>query len=198
MQQMKNDCCQDCGETFVADGFLTGYGERDGKKYCYKCCNAHELREFSKAEKYSCYISTDGKTITTWPGGRLARVVSLSMHAGGFGGEYATVRAVADDGTEWHGRGGGPGCYVNLRRSRAGKRQRMKPQRFKAGQIVETTMGVRLTGTVSGRWFSCREWTDGTYREPQTPAERREAVPVVWNDGTRGWIFGRFLRLVGE
>jgi hypothetical protein len=49
-------------------------------------------------------------------------------------------------------------------------------------------MGVSLTGTVSGRFFSSDEWNDGTYRHPLSDRERREAVPVTWSDGTRGWI----------
>lgn len=64
---------------------------------------------------------------------------------------------------------------------------------FLAGQTVEKIMGVRLNGTVSPRWFSKTEWNDGTYREPTT-SERRKAVPVVWNDGTKGWISSCFLK----
>lgn len=49
-------------------------------------------------------------------------------------------------------------------------------------------MGVALVGTVAERFFSAAEWSDGTYRQPAGDRERREAVPVVWSDGTRGWV----------
>lgn len=62
-------------------------------------------------------------------------------------------------------------------------------RRFKAGDTVRTTMGVRMSGTVAPRHFMPREYTDGSYRTPLTTREWREAVPVIWTDGRRGWSF---------
>ena len=64
---------------------------------------------------------------------------------------------------------------------------------FRPGDKVDTTMGVKLSGTVATRHWRRDEWTDGTYRHPE-PREAGEAVPVQWTDGTRGWIHARFLR----
>lgn len=59
-------------------------------------------------------------------------------------------------------------------------------RRFRAGDSVRTTMGVRMAGTVADRIFQPHEWSDGTYRPPLNARERVETVPVVWSDGTRG------------
>ena len=41
----------------------------------------------------------------------------------------------------------------------------------------------------------CRD-LDGTYRDPQTPAERMLAVYVRWDEGTRGWWSAAYLARV--
>ena len=68
-----------------------------------------------------------------------------------------------------------------------------KHRRFRAGDTVISAMGVRRVGVVSASQFSPSEWTDGTYRQPLTAAERRDSVPVEWADGTRGWTFAEHI-----
>lgn len=64
---------------------------------------------------------------------------------------------------------------------------------YKPGQIVIKTMGVFLVGKVLSEFPKPRDYTDGSYREPQG-WDCREAVPVQWEDGTKGWIHARFLK----
>lgn len=111
--------CDDCRAACVPDGGATGYARTaDGRRICYSCANAAERAAFAAADAYCAYVSSDGRSVTTWPGGALARVTETRRHRGGFGGEYFSVRAVAPDGARWYGRGGGPGMFVRLRRCR--------------------------------------------------------------------------------
>ena len=45
-----------------------------------------------------------GHRITTWTGRTLARVTSRTIGRGGFGSRVVYLRAVAPDGSRWHGR----------------------------------------------------------------------------------------------
>ena len=109
--------CDGCGAVCT-----TGYGTTaDGRRLCFDCCNAAEAAEFAAAETYCAYMSEDVKRVTTWPGGTLARVTYSRKHRGGFGGEYFTADAVAPDGSRWYGRGGGPGCWLRLRRRKVSR-----------------------------------------------------------------------------
>jgi hypothetical protein len=112
--------CDCCGAECIPTGCATGYGETpDGRRLCFPCCDQSQRLEFSAADRFSAYVAGDGKTVTTWTGGKLARIVGMTRHRGGFGGEYVTVQAVAPNGARWYGRGGGAGVYVNLRRSKS-------------------------------------------------------------------------------
>lgn len=114
--------CDGCGLTVTPEKHSTGYGTTpDGRKLCYQCCNARELDDFKSADVFFCYLSGDGLSATTWPGGKLATVTYRRKHRGGFGGEYWTVDAVAADGSKWYGRGGGPGMYLRLRRRKSSR-----------------------------------------------------------------------------
>jgi hypothetical protein len=120
---MESVICDGCGGACVPTDCTTGYGEtRDGRRLCFDCCNAGERAEFAAAETYCAYMSSDGRAITTWPGGELATVTYSARHRGGFGGEYFTVDATAPDGARWYGRGGGPGMFVRLRRRKSTRR----------------------------------------------------------------------------
>lgn len=120
---MEKNICDCCGGVCIPEGCAVGYAvTNDGRKLCYQCCDNSQRLEFSAAERFSAYVSSDGKSLTTWTGGKLARVVGISRHRGGFGGEYFSIQAVAPNGARWYGRGGGPGMFANLRRSKAASR----------------------------------------------------------------------------
>jgi hypothetical protein len=120
LETMEKVSCDCCGAACIPTGCTTGYGKTpDGRRLCFPCCDQWQRLDFSAADKFSAYVSGDGKAVTTWTGGKLAIVAGMSRHRGGFGGEYFTVQAVAPNGARWYGRGGGAGMYVNLRRAKS-------------------------------------------------------------------------------
>lgn len=61
--------CAMCNGEFTKDGIGTGYGERGGKKYCYKCCAELEKRDLLgliDGESYCLYLTNN--EVTNWCG----------------------------------------------------------------------------------------------------------------------------------
>lgn len=125
---MDQTTCADCGATFphppVGIGGPSGYAiRRNGERICYPCSDAGERATFATADVFIGYVSSDGKSITTWPGGFLARITCMSRIRSGAGGAQYSVNAVAPDGSQWYGRNEGAGMVIRLRR----KKTRRKP-----------------------------------------------------------------------
>ena len=66
--------CSRCGKECISDGFGTGYGELNGKKYCYACCgelDSDTLAKLKPGEKVYLYLA-EGKEylpeVINWPG----------------------------------------------------------------------------------------------------------------------------------
>ena len=119
METTTETICDDCAAACIPSGCTTGYARTvDGRTICYPCADALQREEFAAADSFSAYMDGGGRCITTWTGGRLATVTERARHRGGFGGEYWTFRAVSPDGARWHGRGGGPGMFARLKRSK--------------------------------------------------------------------------------
>lgn len=88
----------------------------DGRTLCKRHAEAEERAAFAVADRFTAYISLDGKHVTTWTGGELARITSLTESRAA---RKRYVRVVAPDGTRWHGAGPRErGTYVTLRRSK--------------------------------------------------------------------------------
>ena len=111
----------DCGhpESDHSD-FTRGYGkDAEGHRYCYDCCHARDLDSMARDGRIDAYLSSDGNSITNWPGNKLATVMQeYQTSAGGFARRTEITRVVARaaDGSLWHGRGPGRGMYIRLRR----------------------------------------------------------------------------------
>lgn len=60
------------------------------------------------------YVSSDGRTLTTWPGNVVAPLEVTGTARGFHGVELTCYRAVIE-GRAYHGRGLGAGMYLNLR-----------------------------------------------------------------------------------
>lgn len=109
----------DCGhEPTPSAGIGTGYATTvDGKTSCYGCAEAQERTEFARADRYTAYVSADGRHLTTWTGAILARVTRLHTSKRA----HKTYVNATDilTGTEWTGVGPlDNGTYVNLRRTK--------------------------------------------------------------------------------
>jgi hypothetical protein len=120
---MSNYACARCGATFpelAGNGVTTGYATlRDsGERICYACADAQQRADMLTADKYGVYLSSDGKTLTTWTGGELARVTSETTSRTGFHGTKLThIRAVGA-GAKWYGKGAGRGMCLTIHRAK--------------------------------------------------------------------------------
>lgn len=114
----------DCGHPESPHSDCTrGYGtDADGRTHCYDCCAARDRESLRTSDRFSGYISADGKRLTGWPGFSLGRVESWgTVHPWtrrSCFGERRYVRIVDCHGNRWHGTAA-PGMYANLRRSRS-------------------------------------------------------------------------------
>lgn len=117
--------CADCGKvelTRLMGG--TGYSTdaKTGEKRCYACTDKRERAFMGTVDRFTGYLSSDGREFQTWSGGTLGTVVhskpckltrisfTHDRHT------YRSVRVRALDGSVWYGRGS-PGIVLTLRRS---------------------------------------------------------------------------------
>lgn len=86
---------------------------------CYPCTTKRQIESMrDRSGPFSCYLSCDGNTITTWNGDTLGTVLDwnpckLTRVSFTHGKEYRSIRAVDAHGKHWHGRTS-PGMYVTL------------------------------------------------------------------------------------
>lgn len=112
----------DCGHVATPNGVGTGYAvDREGRTLCYPCADAQQVAEVAEAQpgaRFVAYVSTDGATVTTWPGGTLMRGVRFgAVHPWsrkGWDGPRHYLTAVDPAGRVWSGTGA-PGMYASLR-----------------------------------------------------------------------------------
>lgn len=116
--------CGDCqtvrpAQTSGGTGYATIPNENN-KKVCYSCADKRQLADLSTSQEFVAHLSGDGKRLTTWSGGSLARVVEERELKGiGWHGSSQTyVRAVTEDGVVWYGRGAGRGMSIRIHRSK--------------------------------------------------------------------------------
>ena len=112
--------CAICNATFptVTSFGGTGYATLvTGLRVCYPCAESMEREAFAKGNPYTCYLASDGKSVTTWTGGELAKVTTERTIRAGFGGRMTYVRAKDATGHEWYGRNAGRGMCLTLRRA---------------------------------------------------------------------------------
>lgn len=107
----------DCGHAPTPNaGPGTGYAyQTDGTTICYACAHEIALAEIATArrgDRYTFYVSTDGKRLTTWPGDDLGRVYLGNLHPWSRERRYLTF--VDRLGREWSGTGA-PGMWANIR-----------------------------------------------------------------------------------
>lgn len=73
-----------CGEHYRSHGIGTGYTTRDGRTMCYPCADSAQAVDIETLPAVVAYAEpwTHPEYVTTWTGGRLARVVRVSTWRG--------------------------------------------------------------------------------------------------------------------
>jgi len=114
--------CHDCRQAIHAPApgaFTTGYARLgNGWRICYPCADKRQRRELEASRQFCAYLSSDGRTVTTWTGGTLARVTAETPCRHNMAGTMYAIHGVPPEGTEFHGRGLGRGMLLRLRRCR--------------------------------------------------------------------------------
>lgn len=110
-----------CGHPLVKPDHLgTGY-VRTANDFtmCYLCADEHDRSAMANANEHFGYLSSDGKHITTWTGGELAKIIGHGVAPNGwYGSDIHFIRASAPDGSEWYGRNGGEGMVIKIKRAK--------------------------------------------------------------------------------
>lgn len=79
---------------------------------CPSCADDMQRDDMRDASRWSAYLATDERTVTTWTGGELGKVLSLTRNA-----RQTFVRVRDGHGHQWAGVGPAEsGTYVSLRR----------------------------------------------------------------------------------
>jgi hypothetical protein len=90
----------------------------DDREVCWSCGDQWQREYMATHDQLDAYLSSDGKSITTWSGGHLATVErGVSRKTGFCGATRMYLRAVDPTGKRWHGSSPGPGMYARLRKS---------------------------------------------------------------------------------
>lgn len=101
-----------------SNGLGTGYGsDNESRLHCYQCCGKRD-REALKDRScpFFAYVSSDGRSVSNWPGAPLGAVHDYAEHRTGWHGSTQARFRVRDvHGQWWSGRGPGRGMYCTLR-----------------------------------------------------------------------------------
>lgn len=113
----------DCGHApTVTESPLTNGVARDSedRTLCYECAADFDRAAIERGAIVHAYVSSDGKSVTTWAGIKLMTVTAHwkgSQTWNGFPVHY--FNAVAPNGSRYYGRNGGycggPGMHIRLR-----------------------------------------------------------------------------------
>ncbi len=111
--------CAETGKQFVFtpqgcsfNGCMSSSGETLSDEGAY----IREQRRVREDNIAYGYLSNGGKAITTWKGGNLMKVTSMTRSKrGAFGHGLTYVKAVSPDGREWYGKGCGESMLITMR-----------------------------------------------------------------------------------
>ena len=111
--------CAACQATkaFSLSG-TTGYGLSSSNEFtCYDCCTAGDIAAMvDRTRPFYAYLSGDGQSATSWPGGKLGDVYDLNETRSGFHRASIARFWVKDvHGAWWSARGSGKGMSCTLR-----------------------------------------------------------------------------------
>lgn len=111
-------CC-DCKRVLpVQTSGGTGYACCDDNRHlvCYACADERQRADLAKVDRFTGYVSGDGRRLTTWSGGDLGSVSMGELHP--WSRERRYLRAYDCHGQVWSGTGA-PGMWCNLRKCKS-------------------------------------------------------------------------------
>lgn len=83
---------------------------------CYDCASKPDIEAVERGEVVHAFTSSDGKSVTTWPGNELMRITyNGTARTGFYGSTIHYIRAVAPNGREYYGKNGGNGQYITMK-----------------------------------------------------------------------------------
>ena len=101
--------CADCGQTFSDE---TKYARSSSDEMlCYSCCTVRDLQTMKTADRFTGYLSSDGRQFGTCSGGLLGHVIDsrpcklTRMSFTHDRKSYRSVRVRDVHGREWYGCG---------------------------------------------------------------------------------------------
>lgn len=109
----------DCGHAVTPSGievFGTGFAvsKDTGKRYCYPCADDLQREALLTEQRWSGYLSSNERRVTTWTGGTLGTVTRCTRNS-----RQTFIRMTDVHGQHWAGIGPAEsGTYVSLRRVR--------------------------------------------------------------------------------
>lgn len=117
----------DCGHLVTPTPGSVGTGKATdpttGRTMCYPCAEASEREKIKTADVFTAYISADGRKLTTWTGGELGTVTSLTrgrkIYTKNGSHRLRSVTVRTPDGAEWYGRGSDNADIITIRRKKA-------------------------------------------------------------------------------
>lgn len=115
----------DCGHKPSEHGeHTTGtahFTNKDGTKteICCACADERQRADLLTNDKYCAYVSSNGKELNTWTGGKLGTITAESQvrswRNSSFGDLFAY--SITDvHGQRWYGRGSGRGMLLTIRK----------------------------------------------------------------------------------
>jgi hypothetical protein len=83
---------------------------------CWSCADDHIRGLMRSGAMVVGYLSEDGKSLTSWSGGKLADVTGIVERRGvGFGGGTRTYWSAIGEGRKWYGSSTGRGMVTTMR-----------------------------------------------------------------------------------
>ena len=104
--------CHETGKQFIAakDGISTNYArDWNGNVYSDEGVDAKEKKNLlDRSQPFSCYLSSDGKTVGGWKGNVLGQVTLAKVS------NLTYVHVTDVHGGLWYGKGAGAGMFITL------------------------------------------------------------------------------------
>lgn len=112
MRPITTYICYHCGRECKNEVYAT---TRQGAKVCDDCVLRDDLHSFETEAKVFGYLQGKGKSVTNWPGNKLAKVIAEWEAQAGHCGKQTYILAITESGRLLSGRGPGRGMYCTLR-----------------------------------------------------------------------------------